>query len=290
MNIPVNKNTVFNSEIGEFENLPEIVLFTIDKNILTDETPAIVNWEVVNATMIRLNKEPVEPKGSKTIYTNDLLSISIYASNDAGEAPMQTLMLDINRQPPVIIFFKIDVPFAIEGSPITLSWNIEGARLIEIDNGIGDVSNLNSKVITLGKNGVFNLTAKNYFGVTVEKHTAISIFPIPIVEGVFIPKPQFNFRVLSLIQTAFNFNLISFNQPSFNVGAISFNQPKFNLVTNIPENLEKNRPTFTKIDKLSIKILFEQKTPNSILFFKKYFEQLTKIIHRNVKLIWKRRI
>jgi len=266
-NIRLDDSTVFNPQTGEFGTLPQILLFSADKNILTNETPATVSWTVSNASVIKINNETVEPIGTKEFHSSDLLSITLFASNDAGEAPTKTITIDIDRQPPVIHFFKIDVPFAIKGSPINLTWNVEGARKIEIDNGIGDVSTLISKAISLGSNGVFNLTAKNYFGIKAKAQTGVAIFPIPIIEGIFIPKPQFN------------------------VQAISFNQPTFNLQTTVFNNIEITQPKFSQLDTLGSKILLKKRTLNSILFSNNIFKLLTdkqKEISYIVKSIWKK--
>jgi len=266
-NIRLDDSTVFNPQTGEFGTLPQILLFSSDKNILSDERPAIINWTVSNATAIKLNNETVEPTGTKEFYSTELLTITLYASNDVGAAEPKTITIDIDRQAPIIHSFKIDVPFAVKGTPITLTWSIEGAKKIEVDNGVGDVSMQISKIVTLGSNGVFNLTAKNYFGIKTEAQVAVSIFPIPIIEGIFIPKPQFN------------------------VQAISLNQPTFNLQTTVFNNIVITQPTFTQLDKLGSKILFNKRTLNSILFSNNIFKLLTdkqKEISYIVKSLWKK--
>lgn len=195
-NIRLDDSTVFNPQTGEFGTLPQILLFSADKNILTDETPATVSWTVSNATVIKLNNEPVEPTGTKEFQTSELLTLTLFASNDLGAAQPQTLTIDIDRRIPVIHFFKTNAPVAIKGSPIVLNWNVEGAYKIEID-GIEIVPNTSSKTITLGDNGVFTLIAKNYFGIQTEAIASITVFPSPILERLIVPAPDFN-RKLNL--------------------------------------------------------------------------------------------
>lgn len=187
----VDENTVFNPETGEFGYLPEILIFTTDKTILTDETPATINWTVSNATEIKLNNEIVEATGSKTFFATDLLEIELIASNDVGEADPRKIVIDIDRTPPTISSFEIVEELAIVGSPITLKWSVENATKVEIDNGIGNVTNQTSKIFSTTKNSrVFKITAKNYFGISSEQEASITVFPTPLVESIMVPIPN----------------------------------------------------------------------------------------------------
>jgi len=187
----VGENTVFNPETGEFGYLPEILLFSTDKTILTDETPATINWTVSNATVIKLNNEIVEATGTKTFFATDLLEIELIASNEVGDADPKKLTIDIDRTPPIISNFNINEEVAIVGSPITLTWNVENAHSIEINNGVGFVTgNTSKEVISTENSGIYKLTAKNYFGITTEKETSITVFPTPLIKSLIIPTPN----------------------------------------------------------------------------------------------------
>lgn len=267
-NIRLDDSTVFNPQTGEFGTLPEIFQFSADRYILVDETPATVSWTVSNATIIRLNDEIVEPTGTREFYTNDILTLTLSAANDLGDAAPQTISIDIDRHPPIIGSFDVNPSFSFIGSPVVLSWDVEGARYVEIDNGIGDVSNTNTKTVTLDPNGVFKLTAQNYFGIKSEATAAVSIFPVPLIEGIFIPRPRFNFQ------------------------RISFGQPVFNLQTELSNEIEINLPVFTELDKLGSRILLSKKL-SSVLFANNIFKILIdkqKEIAYIVKFIWKKRI
>lgn len=222
-NIRVNESTVFNPQTGEFGTLPEILQFTTDKNIFNDETPATISWVVSNATLIRLNNEPVEPTGTKEFHSTDLLTITLFASNEVGDAEPKTLTIDIDRQPPIIHSFNINVPVAIKGSPIVLSWNVEGAYKIEI-GGIGVFGNSATRTITLGNNGVFNLIASNYYGFKTEATAAVTIFPTPILERLVVPIPDFSKKV--------NLNPIYIESPKIDVS--------------LRQSFSNSKPSFTK--------------------------------------------
>lgn len=191
-NLIIDNNTGFNPQTGEFISLPIILSFFSDKEILTDESPVNVSWQVANATSVLINNETVEAVGSKQFHFFEKTTITITALNEGNIPITKSLDIDIDRSPPVIYFFKTNASYAIKGSNIELQWNIDGAKRIEIDNGIGNVFGYNSKIITLGSNGIYKLTAVNYFGYKSEAVAFITIFPTPIIETIQIPTPIFN--------------------------------------------------------------------------------------------------
>lgn len=229
-NIRLDESTVFNPQTGEFGSLPQILLFSTDKNILIDETPATVSWTVSNATVIKLNNEVVEPTGTKEFHTGEPLTLTLSASNDVGAAEPKAITIDIDRRVPVIHFFKTNVPVAIKGSPVVLNWNVEGAYKIEI-GGIGIVPSTSSKTITLGDNGVFTLIAKNYFGIPTEATAAVTVFPTPILERLIVPIPDFNRKLnLNPLQIASPVIDVSIKQ-SFSITRPNFTKQSFDLQT-----------------------------------------------------------
>lgn len=265
--IRIDDNTVFNPETGEFGYLPDIIQFEVDRTLLIDSTPAIVTWTVSNATKVLLNNEIVEPTGTKEFHSNDLIEIVLIAENDLGQTTPRKLTIDIDRTPPIIYSFFINEQFAIKGSPIKLSWKVEGATTLSIDNGVGSVTGLTEKITSLGSNGVYKLTAKNYFGIESISETAVTIFPTPIIENIFIPRPELHTQA------------IAHNQPTFNI-SFEFNSSR--ITPNV--NFVELNSTGTKI--FSEKISIKGQTNNLDTF--DYLTKKQKEITHIVKSVWKR--
>lgn len=259
--IRLDDSTVFNPQTGEFGTLPQILIFTTDKNILVDETPAIVSWTVSNATVIKLNGESVDPTGTKEYHSIEPLTLTLSASNDAGSAEPKTITIDIDRTEPVIHFFKATPQVAIKGSPVVLSWNVEGGYKIEI-GGIGVGTSSSSKTITLGDNGIFTLIAKNYFGIESEAVTSVTVFPTPVIESLKVPMPDFT-------------NKVSLNP-------IQISSPKIDVSLNL-DNIYLEKPKFTEpsFDLKSIKTTHMSKT--SILEFARLYEQFKSNISKRLR-------
>ena len=265
--IRIDDNTVFNPENGEFGYLPDIIQFEVDKTLLTDSTPAIVTWTVSNATKVLINNDLVEPTGTKEFHSSDLFEIVLVAENELGQTNPRKLTIDIDRTPPIIHSFSINEQFAINGSPIKLTWDVEGAYTLLIDNGVGVVSELTEKIVTLGNNGIYKLSAKNYFGIESTFETAVTIFPTPVIDNIFIPKPDLNTQV------------ISSNKPTFN---ISFEFDSSRITPNI---------NFVELNSTGIKLLSENIRINGQTNNLDSFDYLTKKqkeITHIVKSVWKR--
>jgi hypothetical protein len=265
--IRIDDNTVFNPETGEFGYLPDIIQFELDRTLLIDSTPAIVTWTVSNATKVLLNNEIVEPTGTKEFHSNDLIEIVLIAENDLGQTTPRKLTIDIDRTPPIIHSFFINEQFAIKGSPIKLSWNVEGATTLSIDNGVGSVTGLTEKITSLGSNGVYKLSAKNYFGIESISETAVTIFPTPIIENIFIPRPELHTQT------------IAHNQPTFNI-SFEFNSSR--ITPNV--NFVELNSTGTKIFSENISIKGQTNNLDTFYYLTKKQKEITHI----VKSVWKR--
>lgn len=141
-------------------------------------------------------------------------------------------------QPPSIISFKADRVTAIGGIPILLTWQIDNAHTIAIDNGIGIVTGKNQIKVRPDRNVSYTITATGYFG-QVSDCIDITVFPTPFIESLKVPSPDFNMGL--------NLNPISISSPQIDV---SIKLEKDEL-TEIPtsfiklnEDIEKVKPLY----------------------------------------------
>ena len=250
--IRIDDNTVFNPETGEFGYLPDIIQFQVDRNLLTDSTPATVTWTVSNASKVLINNEIVEPTGTKEFHSNALIAVVLIAENELGQTTPRKLTIDIDRTPPIIHSFSIGEKFAIKGSPIKLLWNVDGAHSLIIDNGVGSVTGLTEKITSLGINGVYKLTANNFFGIESTSETSVTIFPTPLIENIFIPKPILNTQAIANNHPTFNISL-EFNSSAItpNVNFVELNSIGTRILpeNNIVKEQTKNLDTFDYVTK-----------------------------------------
>lgn len=156
---------------------------------------------------------------------------------------------------PTVKFFKSDREVVLNGGQVLLSWEVENALKIEINNGIGDVTNVSSIRAMVNENSTYTLVAKNLFE-EVCYDINIKIFPTPIIESLMIPTPEFssymeiknvflsapyiNFNIK--LKTSVNLSIPKVNtisSPVFNVQIPKFNPPpKKNIFKTIKNNLK----------------------------------------------------
>lgn len=132
------------------------------------------------------------------------------------------IALQAIQEPPKIKVFKSDKSAVINSMDIELTWHVENAHTITIDNGIGQVQNIGSLKTKLQTNTRYKLSAIGYFGQAAED-IEIRVFPTPILENLKVPMPDFNSRI--------NLNPIKISSPqidvSINLNSIYSEKPKF---------------------------------------------------------------
>lgn len=269
----IDDATLFDPQSGEFSILPQIIFFMADRTIITDDRPVVINWEVENASLISINNTKVTRKGSKEFFFKESTTIVLTAKNKNNVGVSRVINIEIDSRSPVIRSFRSNVLCAIKGSPVTLFWEIEQARKIVIDNGIGEVTGLNCKTVNIGENGIYKITAKNYFGAPAEAHLEITIFPIPLIEGIFVPHPYFKFDHFFL------------SKPFVDIKQLSDLPSTLNSQINLNTNL------FTQTKPAASKISFSAKLLALHLNFKGAYRiaaEHCKKINSITKLLWKR--
>jgi len=83
-----------------------------------------------------------------------------------------------------IISFTVEPTVIDYGETANLSWEVEGADIVSIDNGIGTVSNMGKRVIQPTMDTIYTLTAKN-------STATINATVLVIVNGGIAPEIQF---------------------------------------------------------------------------------------------------
>ena len=157
-------------------------------------------------------------------------------------------------QKPEIIIFEVLPDVVISSMPVTLSWKVENAKKIEINNGIGEVCEEGYKTVLHEKNTLYQLKAWGELSL-ISKEIVVTVFPTPIIKSLLVPMPDFKQRI--------SLNSIIIGSPKIDV---SIHIPKFNL--NAPQITEPD------IDLRTITPMYKNK---SLIFnFSKIYERIKK--------------
>lgn len=132
------------------------------------------------------------------------------------------IALQAIQEPPKIKVFKSDKSAVIKSMDVELTWVIENAHTITIDNGIGQVPNSGSLKIKPQTDTRYKISAIGYFGQAADD-IEIRVFPTPVLECLKVPMPDFQSRI--------NLNPIKISSPqidvSINLNSIYSEKPKF---------------------------------------------------------------
>lgn len=158
---------------------------------------------------------------------------------------------------PKIVYFKTDRENIISGVEITLSWKVEGADEILINEGIGIVKESDSITVKPNSERNYKITATNKFGIDEQK-IHISTFPTPVIETLKIPMPEFTSRV--------------------NLNPIQISSPKIDVSINF-DSLISPRPIFTEQSN-ELRTLKPQHKPKNELNLSSIYESIRRKISR----------
>jgi len=133
--------------------------------------------------------------------------------------------------PPEIKYFKADKEVLIQGTEITIEWEVENTLDVEINNNIGKV--LSKDKLTIKPTDNFEYIIKAIgFNDSIEKKLNIMVFPTPIIKSIQVPSPT--------IEKEMN---IAINLPVFPNIELGINKIQNSL--NIQLHPTIKEPTFT---------------------------------------------
>jgi serine/threonine protein kinase len=148
---------------------------------------------------------------------------------------------------PKIVYFKTDRENIISGVEVTLSWKVEGADEIVINEGIGIVKESDSITVKPNSERNYKISATNKFGID-EQQIYISTFPTPVIETLKIPMPEFTSRVnLNPIQISSPKIDVSINFDSLFSSRPIFTEQRNELITLKPQHKPKNELNLSSI-------------------------------------------
>jgi hypothetical protein len=139
--------------IGTFSSNPATVNSGGTSNLL---------WNVTGATSVSIDQGigQVDVAGTKVVSPPTTTVYTISATNSAGTVTRSaTIMVNSAPpagMPPVIGTFSSNLN---SDNTSTLSWNVTGADLVSIDQGIGIVNAAGTKVISPATSAIYTLTA-----------------------------------------------------------------------------------------------------------------------------------
>lgn len=170
--------------------IPEITSFTASSQSIAAGTPVSLSWTIVDplggTPSTAVTPDAGDVTGQSSVVVNPLVTTTytLIAENADGSAAAQlTVTVD---EPPVINSFTVDPPNVDSGSFVTLSWDVENAETLTIDQGIGDVTGLTSTQDDPTSSRTYTLTATSAEGTATASAFVIAGETLTITEFLAI--------------------------------------------------------------------------------------------------------
>jgi len=146
--------------------LPAIASFGIDKDSIITGQSATLSWSVTGATSVSISPGigPVSLTGTESVSPASTTAYTLTASNDAGNSTASATLKITSSKAPIITTFSASPDSINSGELSTLTWDIIGAKSINISQGIGGVASKGSTQVTPAATSTYTLTADSDYG------------------------------------------------------------------------------------------------------------------------------
>jgi hypothetical protein len=162
---------------GSLFNLPFVQQFYAQPANIMPEWPAILYWDVVNATevLIEPNIGSVAARGNRELRAIFTTYYKLKAYNAAGMI-LATTVLTVSGAPPnkdtAVVKSFIASPYVINrGETSVLNWSTQGASAVTMDQGLGTVAAEGSTRVSPSETTTYLLTATSPDGAQFQTAT-----------------------------------------------------------------------------------------------------------------------
>jgi hypothetical protein len=166
-------------------NKPVISSFTASPNTIASGGSSTLQWNVNGATSVSIDNgvENVPPAGTQLVSPTATTTYTLTATNSFGSTTASVTIALEALKPPVITSFTGNPSVINAGEQASFVWEITGATVLSIDNGVGDVTN-RTPLIVPSETKTYTITATNSAGST-SASTIITVNPAgsPIISS-----------------------------------------------------------------------------------------------------------
>lgn len=172
---------------------PRINFFTASRRQIVENVPIRLTWDVHGATELVLQSN----LGEESVVHTDFIDVqpeqeviyTLVARNSIGEV---TSDVELELVPINIISFEVDKNRVNQGELVNLSWEVEHAETVFINNGIGKVLAKGQRSFVVGENDVIvNLKAIGPYNTNKEENRLIEVAAITNIQSEQVGNNQY---------------------------------------------------------------------------------------------------
>ena len=178
---------------------PQVTTFAATPESVVQGADVRLRWQAQGFTKLTIKADKGEvvagkqelevPDGATDQVVRPLedTEYTITATN-AGGSDAKKVKVTVSQMK--VLFFRADRTAIAKGQSATLSWDVQGAKSVTIDPGVGPVAGVQSSVtVSPDKNTEYTLTATSASGSTEQKKVAITVGSGPVKIDVFRAAP-----------------------------------------------------------------------------------------------------
>ncbi len=152
--------TTSRSVVVNVNAAPIIINVDINPATINSGDSAALIWNVSGASSVFIDQGigNVPPSGNRVVSPAATTTYTLTASGAGGTASKSAILV-VN--PPVVATFNVNPSTINVGQSATLQWNVTGATSVTIDQGIGQVPPVGSRIVSPYMTTTYNLTASS---------------------------------------------------------------------------------------------------------------------------------
>ncbi|CAM2008168.1 hypothetical protein [Acanthopleuribacter pedis] len=172
---------------------PVIDFFNANPTTVVSGNESTLSWSVRNAATVTIDNNigTVSSTGSRAVAPSNNTTYTLIASNGGGSVSATVTIAVTTARIPVVSSFTVSPTEIVQGDNATLSWNVESAETIDIDQGIGRVSGQGSATVSPDADTVFTLLAQNEFG-SVTATASLRVVTAPVISSFSASRDSIN--------------------------------------------------------------------------------------------------
>jgi hypothetical protein len=157
--------------------IPRFVSCSASPATILPGEASTLSWQSVNAASVEIvGVGSFGPTGSTVVSPQTSTTYTLIARSEFGEGTCtSTVQVQTGSRPSIQAFSAAPVEI-VEGDKTTLTWRVDGADMVSIDNGVGNVNASGSADVMPVRNTTYTLTAKNRFGESMASASVV-VYP-----------------------------------------------------------------------------------------------------------------
>ena len=204
---------------------PTIVSFIANPTTINMGQSSQLSWQVINADTVSISTLGNEALNGSAPVTPSATTTYILTATRGSQSVTAPATVTVNNGTggngvPIIVAFTANPTSITQGATSTLSWQVQNATTVTIDNGVGMVSLNGTRGVTPAATTVYTLTATNANGNASQQATVTVTSTGPTITSFTATPPSIapgGGSALTCI--AINATSININGTTFNAGS-----------------------------------------------------------------------